>query len=105
MRLPLNKVVPGVVPDPDETLVFWVESSSGEGHYRVDLTCYDGQGKCDCPDHRIRQRECKHIRRSARYLRFQVIYAILEEKERASSVNKQNGAIGAMGRRMLEAAA
>lgn len=36
--MPASKIVPGVIPDPDETLVYWVESDSGETPYRVDLT-------------------------------------------------------------------
>jgi len=92
--MPASKIVPGVIPDPDETLVYWVESDSGETPYRVDLTSYSGNGKCDCMDFATRKDgylhrgampsarlECKHIRRAARFMRFEVTARVLEVKQ------------------------
>lgn len=91
--IPIPKLVPGVTPDPDETLVYWVESDSGEGQYRVDLSSYSGNGKCDCMDFATRKDgylhrgampsvrlQCKHIRRALRYMCFEVIQRVVEIK-------------------------
>lgn len=95
--IPLRRLVPGVEPDADETLVFWVASDSGQQPYRVDLTCYHGNGKCDCMDFQMRRvvelskgqmpalrYECKHIRRAARYLRFEVTQRIVALRRKGS---------------------
>jgi hypothetical protein len=102
--LPLNQLVPGVRPDPDETLIYWVESDSQPWAepYRVDLTAYRGHGNCRCMDFCCRKDckllrgaepsthlECRHIRKARRYLSFQVINAIIEQKQKAANENKQ----------------
>ena len=38
---------------------FYVKSQSGKIGYSV--TNYRGEWECDCPDHRYRRCECKHI--------------------------------------------
>lgn len=58
-----------------ESFRFRVPSSSGEAPYLVDLTSYNGNGKCDCKDFAVRREpelsqrpgqpnRCKHIYRA-----------------------------------------
>lgn len=117
--LPLSRLVPGITPDPDETLVFWVESDSDPwaAPYRVDLTCYSGNGKCDCVDFATRRNgdlvrgecpclrlECKHIRRARRYLSFQIINRIIEQKTEEGNANKQKAKASQLANRVSRAA-
>lgn len=106
-RIPLSILVPGVRPDPYETLVYYVTSDSGEEPYRVDMTCFGGGGKCDCPDDRIRhwkdleagvilsfQTDCKHKYRVRRYMSFERVQEKIEEKMKLAYANKLRHPIG-----------
>lgn len=75
--------------------VFWVQGSE-DLPYRVDLTCYDGIGRCDCMDFRTRKQprleagerlvelRCRHIEHVRSLLsnpHEQVLKWMNEEKE------------------------
>lgn len=85
--------VEGVTPVKGEIAAFSVESDR-KGHipYRVDLACYGGNGRCDCPQYRIRMEpvvsrgencgvpiRCKHILRARRFFVDELIAKLLRE--------------------------
>lgn len=58
---PLSVVsLDGTPVDSREETIVMVVSGSGES-YHVDVA---GDGRCECPDHKHRNAECKHIRRA-----------------------------------------
>jgi len=55
---PLN---PSTIPPRVLTKEFSVASDNGNGDYKV-MQIERVSYTCTCPDHRFRQRDCKHIR-------------------------------------------
>jgi hypothetical protein len=105
--IPPWEAVPGVEKDPDETEVYHVESFSTPGNpYRVDMTCYRGNGRCTCPDFELRKMgklergaepsramQCKHIRAVREYQSYLHTFAETTIKERATNaIRKENQA-------------
>lgn len=102
--IPEQNPYPGltVLPFGNETLRFEVVSESGKGSYFVDLSCYGGVGKCDCPDFEKRKEpllnkipnpspeqeqckklRCKHLMRAAFHLANLVIAQVREQERQA----------------------
>ncbi len=107
-----------VIPTGD-ILCYRVQSESNEQDYLVDLSCYGGNGKCECMDFRChpnkerklaKQRECwpdnftenfdekqmdsqtcKHIRAANRYLANEVKRKIINNH---AALRRQSGYVG-----------
>ena len=77
---------------PLERGVFEVTGSSG-AIYRVDMTCFAGQGQCSCPDFRIRKQpgieaggrgdhlHCRHILAVREWIVDELVKAWLQQEQ------------------------
>ena len=113
-----HTLVPGVVPDEHDLLVYRVESRTpGEEPWRVDLQKFCGNAGCDCPDFKFRKAkfllkralpaeslECWHIKQAKRYFTFECLNRIIDKRESESQANKDAARKSRMVQRVSEPA-